>query len=67
MTIREISTTPFTDQEPGTSELRQKVLIGGGGNLRHETGEAITDWIAAVEVLAQIIGHTGRTAPDVMM
>ncbi|WP_340317670.1 alpha-D-glucose phosphate-specific phosphoglucomutase [Rhizorhabdus argentea] len=37
-----------------------------GGDLSRETGDAIADLVGAVEAIAGITRHTGRTAPDVI-
>ena len=37
-----------------------------GGDLGRETGDAIADLIAAVEQIAGVTRHTGRTTPDVI-
>ncbi|ATE65094.1 alpha-D-glucose phosphate-specific phosphoglucomutase [Rhizorhabdus dicambivorans] len=54
----------------GTSGATIRVYIEryepADGDLDRETGEAIADLIAAVETIAGIARHTGRTAPDVV-
>jgi phosphoglucomutase len=54
----------------GTSGATIRVYIEryepAGGDLGRETGDAIADLIAAVEAIAGITRHTGRTAPDVV-
>lgn len=54
----------------GTSGATIRVYIEryepAGGDLGRETGDAIADLVAAVETLAGITRHSGRTAPDVI-
>lgn len=54
----------------GTSGATIRVYIEryepAGGDLGRQTGDAIADLIAAVEAIAGITRHTGRTAPDVV-
>lgn len=54
----------------GTSGATIRVYIEryepAGGTLDRETGDAIADLVAAVETLAGITRHSGRTAPDVI-
>ena len=54
----------------GTSGATIRVYIErfepADGNLGRETGEAIADLVAAVEKVAGVARHSGRTAPDVI-
>ena len=54
----------------GTSGATIRVYIEryepADGDLGRETGDAIADLVAAVETLAGITRHSGRTAPDVI-
>jgi phosphoglucomutase len=54
----------------GTSGATIRVYIEryepAGGDLGRETGDAIADLVGAVEAIAGIARHTGRTAPDVI-
>jgi phosphoglucomutase len=54
----------------GTSGATIRVYIEryepADGDLDRETGDAIADLVAAVETLAGITRHSGRTAPDVI-
>ncbi|KQX18362.1 MULTISPECIES: alpha-D-glucose phosphate-specific phosphoglucomutase [unclassified Sphingomonas] len=64
------SRTVFRLSGTGTSGATIRVYIEryepADGDLGRQTGDAIADLIAAVEAIAGITRHTGRTAPDVV-
>ena len=54
----------------GTSGATLRVYLeryeAAGGRLEADTGEMLSDIVAAAEAIAGIVEHTGRTAPDVV-
>ncbi|HEU0219491.1 MAG TPA: alpha-D-glucose phosphate-specific phosphoglucomutase [Gallionella sp.] len=60
MQIRTVSTTPFTDQKPGTSGLRKRVLAFRQPHYLENFVQSIFDTIAAPEGSTLALGGDGR-------
>jgi len=60
MTIRTVSTTPFTDQKPGTSGLRKKVPVFRKPNYLENFVQSIFDSINAPPGSTLTVGGDGR-------
>jgi phosphoglucomutase len=60
MTIREISTTPFADQRPGTSGLRKKVPVFQRPHYLENFVQAIFDTVQPPAGSAIVVGGDGR-------
>ncbi|HEY3328233.1 MAG TPA: alpha-D-glucose phosphate-specific phosphoglucomutase [Novimethylophilus sp.] len=60
MTVRTISTTPFSDQKPGTSGLRKKVSVFRQPRYLENFVQSIFDSIAAPAGATLVLGGDGR-------
>ena len=60
MSIRNIPTTPFSDQKPGTSGLRKKVRVFQQAHYLENFVQAIFDSIAAPKGATLVLGGDGR-------
>jgi phosphoglucomutase len=60
ITVRDIGTTPFADQRPGTSGLRKKVAVFAQPNYLENFVQAIFDTIAAPQGSTLVLGGDGR-------
>ncbi len=60
MSIRTISTQPFSDQKPGTSGLRKKVPVFQQPNYLENFVQSIFDSIAAPKGATLVLGGDGR-------
>jgi phosphoglucomutase len=65
MTIREIETTPYADQKPGTSGLRKRVPVFQQPNYVENYIQAIFDAIEGKDGQTLVIGGDGRFYNDV--
>src|SRR5690606_4944950 len=60
MTIKTVSTTPYTDQKPGTSGLRKKVPVFQQKNYAENFIQSIFDSLEGFEGQTLVIGGDGR-------
>ena len=60
MSIRTVSTQPFSDQKPGTSGLRKKVPVFQQPNYLENFVQSIFDSIAAPQGATLVLGGDGR-------
>ena len=60
MSIKTITTTPFTDQKPGTSGLRKKVTVFQSAHYLENFVQAIFDTIDAPAGSTLVLGGDGR-------
>jgi len=60
MSIRTVSTQPFSDQKPGTSGLRKKVPVFQQANYLENFVQSIFDSIAAPQGATLVVGGDGR-------
>jgi len=60
MSIRTVSTQPFSDQKPGTSGLRKKVPVFQQPNYLENFVQSIFDSIAAPKGASLVLGGDGR-------
>lgn len=60
MSVRTVSTTPFSDQKPGTSGLRKKVPVFRQPNYLENFVQSIFDSIAAPQGATLALGGDGR-------
>jgi phosphoglucomutase len=60
MTINTVSTTPYTDQKPGTSGLRKKVPVFQQANYAENFIQSIFDSLEGFEGQTLVIGGDGR-------
>ena len=60
MSIRTVATTPFADQQPGTSGLRKKVGVFQQPHYLENFVQAILDTIEAPDGSAIVVGGDGR-------
>ncbi len=60
MSIRTVSTQPFTDQKPGTSGLRKKVPVFQQPHYLENFVQSIFDSIAAPKGVTLVLGGDGR-------
>ncbi len=60
MSIRTVSTQPFTDQKPGTSGLRKKVPVFQQPHYLENFVQSIFDSIAAPKGATLVLGGDGR-------
>ena len=60
MSIRTVATTPFADQQPGTSGLRKKVAVFQQPHYLENFVQAILDTVAAPSGGAIVVGGDGR-------
>ncbi len=58
--IRTVSTTPFTDQKPGTSGLRKKVKVFQQANYAENFVQSVFDVVADKAGATLVIGGDGR-------
>jgi len=65
MTIKEIETTPYADQKPGTSGLRKRVAVFQQPNYVENYIQAIFDAVTGKEGKTLVIGGDGRFFNDV--
>ncbi|HEV7345068.1 MAG TPA: alpha-D-glucose phosphate-specific phosphoglucomutase [Devosia sp.] len=65
MNIQTISTTPYTDQKPGTSGLRKRVSVYQQPNYVENYIQAIFDSLEGFEGKTLVIGGDGRFYNDV--
>jgi len=65
MTIKEIETTPYADQKPGTSGLRKRVSVFQQPNYVENYIQAIFDAVTGKEGKTLVIGGDGRFFNDV--
>ena len=67
MTLRDISTTPFTDQKPGTSGLRKRVTVFAQPNYAENFVQSIFDVLEGFAGETLVIGGDGRYYNDVVI
>ena len=60
MSIKTITTTPFTDQKPGTSGLRKKVTVFQSAHYLENFAQSIFDTIDAPAGSTLVLGGDGR-------
>ena len=60
MSIRTVSTQPFSDQKPGTSGLRKKVPVFQQPHYLENFVQSIFDSIAAPQGATLVLGGDGR-------
>jgi phosphoglucomutase len=65
MTIKEVETTPYADQKPGTSGLRKRVPVFQQPNYIENYLQAIFDAVEGQEGKTLVIGGDGRFYNDV--
>ena len=65
MTIKEIETTPYADQKPGTSGLRKRVAVFQQPNYVENYIQSIFDAVTGKEGKTLVIGGDGRFFNDV--
>jgi phosphoglucomutase len=65
MSIREVATTPFQDQKPGTSGLRKRVTVFSQPNYVENFVQSIFDSLEGYAGATLVIGGDGRYYNDV--